>query len=157
MRSHEEAESYWRDVGTIDAYWEANIDLTDVVPALDLFQHDWPIWTYAEMTPPAKFVHDVDGRRGIGVSSLVSGGCIVSGADLRHSLLFTGVHIHSYAHVTNAVVLPYVDIGRGRGSTTSSSTTACAFRPASSSARMPSSMRRASAAATRASASSRSR
>jgi len=112
VRSHEEAESYWRDVGTIDAYWEANIDLTDVVPALDLFQHDWPIWTYAEMTPPAKFVHDVDGRRGMGVSSLVSGGCIVSGADLRHSLLFTGVHIHSYAHVTNAVVLPYVDIGR---------------------------------------------
>ena len=113
MRSHEEAEAYWRDVGTIDAYWEANIDLTDVVPALDLYDHDWPIWTYAEITPPAKFVHDEDGRRGIGVSSLVSGGCIVSGASLRHSLLFTGVHIHSYAHVENAVVLPYVDIGRG--------------------------------------------
>jgi glucose-1-phosphate adenylyltransferase len=112
VRSHEESESYWRDVGTIDAYWEANIDLTDVVPALDLFQHDWPIWTYAEITPPAKFVHDVEGRRGIGISSLVSGGCIVSGAELRHSLLFTGVHIHSYAHVENAVVLPYVDVGR---------------------------------------------
>jgi glucose-1-phosphate adenylyltransferase len=112
VRSHEESESYWRDVGTIDAYWEANIDLTDVVPALDLFQHDWPIWTYAEITPPAKFVHDVEGRRGIGISSLVSGGCIVSGAALRHSLLFTGVHIHSYAHVENAVVLPYVDVGR---------------------------------------------
>ncbi len=87
VHTREEAESYWRDVGTIDAYWEANIDLTDVVPALDLFQHDWPIWTYAEITPPAKFVHDTDGRRGIGVSSLVSGGCIVSGAELRHSLL----------------------------------------------------------------------
>ncbi|MBK7743535.1 MAG: glucose-1-phosphate adenylyltransferase [Betaproteobacteria bacterium] len=112
VRSHDETESYWRDVGTIDAYWEANIDLTDVVPALDLFQHDWPIWTYAELTPPAKFVHDADGRRGLGISSLVSGGCIVSGAELRHSLLFTGVHIHSYAHVENAVVLPYVDVGR---------------------------------------------
>jgi glucose-1-phosphate adenylyltransferase len=112
VRSHEESESYWRDVGTIDAYWEANIDLTDIVPELDLFQHDWPIWTYGEITPPAKFVHDVDGRRGIGISSLVSGGCIVSGASLRHSLLFTGVHIHSYSEVTNAVVLPYVDVGR---------------------------------------------
>ncbi len=112
VRSREESEVYWRDVGTIDAYWEANIDLTDVVPALDLFQHDWPIWTYAEITPPAKFVHDVDGRRGIGISSLVSGGCIVSGASLRHSLLFTGVHIHSYSSVQYAVVLPYVDIGR---------------------------------------------
>jgi len=112
VHTREEAESYWRDVGTIDAYWEANIDLTDVVPALDLFQHDWPIWTYAEITPPAKFVHDSDGRRGIGISSLVSGGCIVSGAELRHSLLFTRVHIHSYARVRNAVVLPYVDIGR---------------------------------------------
>jgi glucose-1-phosphate adenylyltransferase len=112
VRSYEEAESYWRDVGTIDAYWEANIDLTDVVPELDLFQHDWPIWTYAEITPPAKFVHDVDGRRGIGISSLVSGGCIVSGASLRRSLLFTGVRIHSYSEVSNAVVLPYVDVGR---------------------------------------------
>jgi glucose-1-phosphate adenylyltransferase len=112
VRSHEESESYWRDVGTIDAYWEANIDLTDIVPQLDLFQQDWPIWTYGEITPPAKFVHDVDGRRGIGISSLVSGGCIVSGASLRHSLLFTGVHIHSYSEVANAVILPYVDVGR---------------------------------------------
>ena len=78
-----EAEAYWRDVGTVDAYWEANIDLTDIVPALDLYDRDWPIWTYAEITPPAKFVHDEDGRRGMAVSSLVSGGCIVSGAGLR--------------------------------------------------------------------------
>ncbi|MBL0141113.1 MAG: glucose-1-phosphate adenylyltransferase [Betaproteobacteria bacterium] len=112
VRSREESEAYWRDVGTLDAYWEANIDLTDVVPQLDLFDRDWPIWTYAEITPPAKFVHDVEGRRGIGVASLTSGGCIVSGASLSHSLLFTGVHIHSWATVTNAVVLPYVDIGR---------------------------------------------
>jgi len=112
IRSRDETEVYWRDVGTLDAYWEANIDLTDVVPALDLYDRNWPIWSYAEITPPAKFVHDVEGRRGIGVSSLVSGGCIVSGSMLRHSLLFTGVHLHSYGHVENAVVLPYVEIGR---------------------------------------------
>ncbi len=112
IRSRDETEVYWRDVGTLDAYWEANIDLTDVVPALDLFDRDWPIWTYAEITPPAKFVHDVDGRRGIGVSSLVSGGCIVSGSMLRRSLLFTGVHLHSFGHVENAVVLPHVEIER---------------------------------------------
>ena len=89
-------QAYWRDVGTVDAYWEANIDLTDIVPDLDLYDRDWPIWTYGEITPPAKFVHDVDGRRGTAVSSLVSGGCIVSGASLSRSLLFTGVRVHSY-------------------------------------------------------------
>jgi glucose-1-phosphate adenylyltransferase len=113
VRSRDEAEVYWRDVGTIDAYWEANVDLTDVVPALDLYDRNWPIWSYAEITPPAKFVHDEDGRRGIGISSLVSGGCIVSGSTLRHSLLFTGVHLHSWGRVENAVILPYVEIGRG--------------------------------------------
>ncbi|MBN9562699.1 MAG: glucose-1-phosphate adenylyltransferase [Alphaproteobacteria bacterium] len=113
VRSSAESEAYWRDAGTVDAYWEANIDLTDVVPALDLFDRDWPIWTYAEITPPAKFVHDVDGRRGSAISSLVSGGCIVSGASLRRTLLFTGVHAHSYARIENAVILPDVDIGRG--------------------------------------------
>ena len=112
VRSRGETEAYWRDVGTIDAYWEANVDLTDVVPDLDLYDSNWPIWTYAEITPPAKFVHDVEGRRGSGVASLVSGGCIVSGANLRRSLLFTGVHVHSYSTVVNAVVLPYVDIAR---------------------------------------------
>jgi glucose-1-phosphate adenylyltransferase len=112
-RSRDEQGAYWRDVGTVDAYWQANIDLTDVVPELDLYDREWPIWTYAEITPPAKFVHDVDGRRGIGVSSLVSGGCIISGSSLRHSLLFTGVHIHSFSQIMNAVILPYVDVGRG--------------------------------------------
>ena len=112
VRSRDETESYWRDVGTLDAYWEANIDITAVVPALDLYDRDWPIWTYAEITPPAKFVHDVDGRRGIGVSSLVSGGCIVSGSTLRRSLLFTGVHAHSYGEIENAVILPYAEIGQ---------------------------------------------
>jgi glucose-1-phosphate adenylyltransferase len=112
VHSRAESESYWRDVGTIDAYWEANIDLTDVVPDLDLYDSNWPIWTYAEITPPAKFVHDVEGRRGSGVASLISGGCIVSGANLRRSLLFTGVHVHSYSNVVNAVILPYVDVAR---------------------------------------------
>ena len=113
VHSRSEADVYWRDVGTIDAYWEANIDLTDVVPSLDLFDVNWPIWSYAEITPPAKFVHDIDGRRGIGISSLISGGCIVSGAELRRSLLFTGVQLHSYGKVQNAVILPYVEVGRG--------------------------------------------
>ncbi len=112
VRSRAEATPYWRDVGTLDAYYSANIDLTDVVPDLDLYDQDWPIWTYGEMNAPAKFVHDEDGRRGSAISSLVSGGCIVSGASLRRSLLFTGVHLHSYAHVEGAVILPYVRIHR---------------------------------------------
>ena len=111
VRSGQEKEAYWRDVGTVDAYWQANIDLTDTVPALDLYDRDWPIWTYAPVTPPAKFVHDQDGRRGMATSSLVSGGCIVSGARLRRSLLFTGVHVHSYAAIEGAVVLPDVEVG----------------------------------------------
>ena len=113
VRSNAESDSYWRDVGTVDAYWEANIDLTDVVPELDLFDRDWPIWTYGEITPPAKFVHDEYNRRGEAVNSLVSGGCIISGAAVHRSLLFTGVHTHSYARLDGAVVLPYADVGRG--------------------------------------------
>jgi glucose-1-phosphate adenylyltransferase len=112
VRSANEPEAYWRDVGTVDAYWEANIDLTDVVPALDLFDRAWPIWTNAELVAPAKFVHDEDGRRGMAVSSLVSGGCIVSGASLRRSLLFTGVRVNSYSSAEDAVILPYVEIAR---------------------------------------------
>jgi glucose-1-phosphate adenylyltransferase len=110
--SSAEAHVYWRDVGTVDAYWAANIDLTDIVPDLDLYENNWPIWTYGEITPPAKFVHDTDGRRGSAVSSLVSGGCIVSGATISRSLLFTGVRINSYSRVHEAVILPYVEIGR---------------------------------------------
>jgi glucose-1-phosphate adenylyltransferase len=113
VMSGAEPGAYWRDVGTLDAYWEANIDLTAIIPALDLYDRDWPIWTYAEITPPAKFVHEEVGRRGEAISSLVSGGCIVSGSFLRQSLLFTGVHVHSYARVEQAVVLPDADIGRG--------------------------------------------
>jgi glucose-1-phosphate adenylyltransferase len=112
VRSNNEPQAYWRDVGTIDAYWEANIDLTDVVPALDLFDRSWPIWTNAELIAPAKFVHDEDGRRGMAVSSLVSGGCIVSGASLKRTLLFTGVRVNSYSSTEDAVILPYVQIAR---------------------------------------------
>jgi glucose-1-phosphate adenylyltransferase len=110
--SNAETQVYWRDVGTLDAYWAANIDLTDIVPRLDLYDRAWPIWTYGEITPPAKFVHDVDGRRGVAASSLVSGGCVISGAAVSHSLLFTGVRAHSFSTVHQSVVLPYAQIGR---------------------------------------------
>ena len=112
VRSSMETTPYWRDVGTIDSYFASNIDLTDIVPELDLFDRDWPIWTYAQATAPAKFVHDQPGRRGMAVSSLVSGGCIISGSSLKRSLLFTGVHVNSYSALDHAVILPEVEIGR---------------------------------------------
>ena len=87
---------YWRDVGTVDAYWEANMELTKVTPELNLYDEDWPIWTYQEQLPPAKFVFDDEDRRGMAIDSLVSGGCIISGATVRRSLLFSNVHVHSY-------------------------------------------------------------
>ncbi len=103
---------YWRDVGTIDAYWEANMEMTKVTPELNLYDKDWPIWTYQEQLPPAKFVFDDEGRRGCAVDSLVSGGCIISGAEVSRSLLFSSVHVHSWAKVEDSVILPGVDIGR---------------------------------------------
>jgi glucose-1-phosphate adenylyltransferase len=103
---------YWRDAGTIDAYWEANMELTKVTPELNLYDDEWPIWTHQEQLPPAKFVFDDDGRRGMAVDSLVSGGDIISGALVRHSLLFSRVHVHSYAQIEDSVILPDVDIGR---------------------------------------------
>jgi glucose-1-phosphate adenylyltransferase len=112
VRSSFEREAYWRDVGTIDAYWEANIDLTDVTPELDIYDRDWPIWTYAEIKPPAKFVHDEEGRRGSAVSSLVAGDCIISGAVLRRSLIFTGARVNSFSQLNEAVVLPDCYVGR---------------------------------------------
>jgi glucose-1-phosphate adenylyltransferase len=112
VRHAPDAPAYWRDVGTIDAFWKANIDLTGFNPELDLWDRQWPIWTYSESVPPAKFVHDEENRRGSAVSSLVSGGCIISGTEVRNSLLFTGVHANSYAVLDHAVVLPYVTIGR---------------------------------------------
>ncbi len=113
IRAAEEIEEYWRDVGTLDAYFEANLDLTDTVPKLNLYDRDWPIWTDAVVAAPAKFVHDEDGRRGFAVSSLVSGDCIISGSEVRRSLLFTGVKIGSYSNVNEAVILPYCNVGRG--------------------------------------------
>ena len=112
VRSAEEKEAYWRDVGTVDAYWEANIDLTHILPHLDLYDRDWPLWTFSEITPPAKFIHDEDGRRGSAVSSLVSGGCIVSGASLNGCLIFTGARIHSFSKLDQAVILPGCRVGR---------------------------------------------
>ena len=112
VRSDFERTPYWRDVGTIDAYWQANIGLTDIVPELDIYDKSWPIWTYAEINPPAKFVHDDEGRRGSAISSLVSGDCIISGSALFKSLLFTGVRANSYSRLEGAVVLPKVQIGR---------------------------------------------
>jgi glucose-1-phosphate adenylyltransferase len=107
-----EPRPYWRDVGTVDSFWRANIDLTDFEPELDIYSQDWPIWTYGEVTPPAKFIHDEEGRRGTAVSSMVSGGCIVSGSTVLQSLLFTGVHSHSYSHLEKVVALPYSIINR---------------------------------------------
>ncbi|MDJ0826011.1 MAG: glucose-1-phosphate adenylyltransferase [Rhodobacter sp.] len=107
-----EEEPYWRDVGTIDAFWRANVDLTDFTPALDIYDNSWPIWTYSEITPPAKFIHDEKGRRGNAISSLVSGGCIVSGSEIRNSLLFTGVRTHSYSTLEYVVALPYSQVNR---------------------------------------------
>ena len=102
---------YWRDVGTIDAYWDANMDLTATEPLLNLYDTNWPIWTYQPQLPPAKFVHNQDDRRGMAIESLVSGGCIVSGAVFR-SVLFSLVRVHSYASVNWSVLLPGVEVGR---------------------------------------------
>lgn len=105
------AEPYWRDVGTIDAYWDANIDLTATDPLLNLYDTNWPIWTYQPQLPPAKFVHNADDRRGLAIESLVSGGCIVSGSVFR-SVLFSQVRVHSYSSVNWSVLLPGVQVGR---------------------------------------------
>ncbi|TAP27514.1 MULTISPECIES: glucose-1-phosphate adenylyltransferase [Micrococcaceae] len=107
-----ETEPYWRDVGTIDSFWQANLDLTKVVPSLDLYDNTWPIWTYAELTPPAKFIHDDEARRGQAIESLISGNCILSGADVHRSLLFTGNRAHSFSKLDQVVSLPNVDVGR---------------------------------------------
>ncbi len=113
VRGKDESVAYWRDVGTVDAYWEANIDLTQIIPQLDLYDRDWPIWSHAEMHPPAKFVHDEAGRRGEAISSLVSGNCIISGSHVNRSLLFTSVLARSYSQVEESVLLPWSDVGRG--------------------------------------------
>ena len=106
------APAYWKDVGTVDAFWQANIDLTDFVPDLNLWDNDWPIWTNSISVPPAKFIHDEKDRRGVAISSMVSGGCIISGTEIRNSLLFTQVFTNSYAVLDHAVVLPFVTVHR---------------------------------------------
>lgn len=108
-----EESGYWRDVGTLDAYFEANLDLTDVVPKLNMYDRDWRIWTDQVVAAPAKFVHDEEGRRGQAISSLISQDCIVSGATAWRSLLFTGVKMGSFSSVKEGVILPYCNIGRG--------------------------------------------
>ena len=113
VKSGSDAPVYWRDVGTIDAYWAANIDLTDITPDLDMYDRQWPIWTHQEQLPPAKFVFDDEGRRGMAVDSLVSGGCIISGAYARRSVLFSKVKVDSFCTIDSAVIMPGVTIGRG--------------------------------------------
>ena len=112
VTSDENEEPYWRDVGTIDAYWDANIDLTATDPKLNLYDKKWPIWTYQAQLPPAKFVHNQPDRCGMAIESVVSGGCIVSGKVFR-TVLFSSVRVHSYAEVNWSVLLPEVQIGRG--------------------------------------------
>lgn len=112
VRGKDESRSYWRDVGTLDAYWEANSDLTHIIPELDLYDRNWPIWSHAEMLPPAKFVHDEAGRRGEAISSLVAGNCIISGSHVNRSLLFTSVLARSWSHIEDSVILPWCDVGR---------------------------------------------
>jgi glucose-1-phosphate adenylyltransferase len=107
-----EGRPYWRDVGTIDAYWEANLDLTHVTPDLNLYDDTWPIWTYQEQLPPAKFVFDDGDRRGKAIDSLVSGGCIISGSSVRRSLLFSNVRVHSFCAIEDSVILGNVEIER---------------------------------------------
>ncbi|HEY5733363.1 MAG TPA: sugar phosphate nucleotidyltransferase, partial [Gammaproteobacteria bacterium] len=105
-------QSYWRDVGTVDAFWEANLELIGVTPELDLYDEEWPIWTSQEQLPPAKFIFDDENRRGMAVDSMVSGGCIISGAHVRHSLLFSNVTVDDYSKIDSSVVLPNVSIGK---------------------------------------------
>jgi glucose-1-phosphate adenylyltransferase len=106
------SQPYWRDVGTLDAFWEANMELVEITPELNLYDEDWPILTYQRQLPSAKFVFQDEGREGKALDSIVSGGCIISGALLRHSLLFSNVKVHSYAQVEQSVLLPEVDVGR---------------------------------------------
>ncbi len=103
---------YWRDVGTIDAYWEANLEMTKVIPELNLYDANWPIWTYQEQLPPAKFVFNNDQRRGMATDSLISGGCIISGASITQSVIFSNVHVHSYSMIQDSVIMPNVEIAR---------------------------------------------
>jgi len=109
---HTDQQAYWRDVGTVDAFWATNLELIGVTPELNLYDEQWPIWTYQEQMPPAKFIFDDEKRRGMAVDSMVSGGCLISGSKVRHSLLFSNVKLNSYSVLQHAVVLPDVEIAR---------------------------------------------
>ncbi len=113
MNANTGAPGYWRDVGTVDAYWEANMDLANIQPELNLYDTNWPIWTYQEQLPPAKFAFDDENRRGMAVDTMLSGGCLITGAVVRHSVLFSNVRIHSFSEVEDSVILPDVEIRRG--------------------------------------------
>ena len=112
FETSKDEQAYWRDVGTIDSFWEANMEMVAPVPQLNLYDRKWPIWTYQEQLPPAKFVWDEDGRRGEAINSVVSGGCIISGSTLRRSLCFSNVRLHSYSTIEEAVILPDVEVMR---------------------------------------------
>ena len=113
VSSNANAPAYWRDVGTIDAFWAANLDLASIIPELDIYDDNWPIWTYQRQLPPAKFIPDVNGQHGKAVNTLVSGGCIVSGSHVQNSVLFSNVRVRSFCHVLDAVILPGVTVERG--------------------------------------------
>lgn len=112
FRDQHGQQAYWRDVGTLDAFWSANMELISPTPSLNLYDHQWPIWTYQTQLPPAKFVFDDEDRRGYAVDSMVSGGCIISGGKIRKSLLFSDVRVHSYTTIEESVILPEVEIHR---------------------------------------------
>ena len=105
-------QSYWRDVGTLDTYWGANLELTRVLPELNMYDKEWPIWTHQEQAPPAKFVHNTQEKQGAAYDSLVAGGCIISGAALTESLLFSNVSVAEYSQVEQSVLLPEVVVGK---------------------------------------------
>ena len=112
MHSDPDSEPYWRDVGTLEAYWKANLDLASVVPELDMYDRNWPIRTYNESLPPAKFVQDRSGSHGMTLNSLVSGGCVISGSVVVQSVLFSRVRVNSFCNIDSAVLLPEVWVGR---------------------------------------------
>jgi glucose-1-phosphate adenylyltransferase len=107
------AQSYWRDVGTLDAYYDANVELVDVDPELNIYDEQWPIWTYQVQQPPAKFTSTPEGARGLIENSMISGGCIITGAQVTRSMLFSDVRVNEGAVVDRSVILPHVEIGRG--------------------------------------------
>ncbi|AHF01766.1 glucose-1-phosphate adenylyltransferase [Thiomicrospira aerophila AL3] len=104
--------AYWRDVGTLESYWQASLDLCSITPELNLYNRDWPIWTYQAQMPPAKFAFDDEGRRGQAIDSMISAGCILSGAKVKRSIISSGCFLHSFTMIKDSVLLPRVEVGR---------------------------------------------